>query len=131
MILEDSMSKKQKVLEAEVTEEGLKAEDNNAINNAVAGNKTETKKTKEKDKSKDKEKNKKKDKKDKKDKKSFGRKIKETTSELKKVTWPTFGEVCKKTGIVIAFVLIAGVFLYGVNYLLGGLVNLLINGTWV
>ncbi len=125
------MSKKQKVLEAEVTEEGLKAEDNNAINNAVAGNKTETKKTKEKDKSKDKEKNKKKDKKDKKDKKSFGRKIKETTSELKKVTWPTFGEVCKKTGIVIAFVLIAGVFLYGVNYLLGGLVNLLINGTWV
>lgn len=131
MILEDSMSKKQKVLEAEVTEEGLKAEDNNAINNAVAGNKTENKKTKEKDKSKDKEKNKKKDKKDKKDKKSFGRKIKETTSELKKVTWPTFGEVCKKTGIVIAFVLIAGVFLYGVNYLLGGLVNLLINGTWV
>lgn len=125
------MSKKQKVLEAEVIEEGLKAEDNNAINNAVAGNKTETKKTKEKDKSKDKEKNKKKDKKDKKDKKSFGRKIKETTSELKKVTWPTFGEVCKKTGIVIAFVLIAGVFLYGVNYLLGGLVNLLINGTWV
>lgn len=125
------MSKKQKVLEAEVTEEGLKAEDNNAINNAVAGNKTETKKTKEKDKSKDKEKNKKKDKKDKKDKKSFGRKIKETTSELKKVTWPTFGEVCKKTGIVIAFVLIAGVFLYGVNYLLGGLVNLLINGTWI
>lgn len=125
------MSKKQKVLEAEVTEEGLKAEDNNAINNAVAGNKTENKKTKEKDKSKDKEKNKKKDKKDKKDKKSFGRKIKETTSELKKVTWPTFGEVCKKTGIVIAFVLIAGVFLYGVNYLLGGLVNLLINGTWV
>lgn len=125
------MSKKQKVLEAEVTEEGLKAEDNNAINNAVAGNKTETKKTKEKDKSKDKEKNKKKDKKDKKDKKGFSRKIKETTSELKKVTWPTFGEVCKKTGIVIAFVLIAGVFLYGVNYLLGGLVNLLINGTWV
>lgn len=125
------MSKKQKVLEAEVTEEGLKAEDNNAINNAVAGNKTETKKTKEKDKSKDKEKNKKKDKKDKKDKKSFGRKIKETTSELKKVTWPTFGEVCKKTGIVIAFVLIAGVFLYGVNYLLGGLVNLLINGAWI
>ena len=125
------MSKKQKVLEAEVTEEGLKAEDNNAINNAVAGNKTENKKTKEKDKSKDKEKNKKKDKKDKKDKKGFSRKIKETTSELKKVTWPTFGEVCKKTGIVIAFVLIAGVFLYGVNYLLGGLVNLLINGTWI
>ena len=54
------------------------------------------------------------------------KRIKETTSELKKVTWPTFGEVVKKTGIVIAFVLIFGLFLYGVNTLLGWLVSLLV-----
>jgi preprotein translocase SecE subunit len=46
-------------------------------------------------------------------------------SELKKVTWPTFGEVAKKTGVVIAFVLIFGLFFYGVNALLGWLVTLL------
>ena len=54
------------------------------------------------------------------------KKTKETVSELKKVTWPTFGEVVKKTGIVIAFVVIFGVFLFGVNTLLGWLVGLLV-----
>ncbi len=75
----------------------------------------------EKDKSKDKKKSKKKDK----ERKSFGRKVKEIMSELKKVTWPTFPDVVKKTGIVIAFVLIFGVFLFGVNTLLGWLSGLL------
>lgn len=75
----------------------------------------------EKDKSKVKKKSKKKDK----EKKSFGRRIKEIMSELKKVTWPTFPDVVKKTGIVIAFVLIFGVFLFGVNTLLGWLSGLL------
>ncbi len=121
------MSKKQKALEAEIAEKNSDAQDN--ISEGVV---VEPKKTKEKnqEKSKDKDKNKKK-KKEKKERKSFGRKVKETASELKKVTWPSFGEVCKKTGIVIAFVLIFGLFLYGVNYLLGGLVNLLINGKWL
>lgn len=36
----------------------------------------------------------------------FGRKTKEVFSELKKVTWPTFGKVLKTTGIVLAVVLI-------------------------
>ena len=124
------MSKKQKALEAELAEKNSDAQDN--ISQGVVETDTKTK-TKEKDKSKDKDKkdkNKKK-KKEKKERKSFGRKVKETASELKKVTWPTFGEVCTKTGIVIAFVLIFGLALYGVNYLLGGLVNLLINGKWL
>ncbi|MBE7075579.1 MAG: preprotein translocase subunit SecE [Clostridiales bacterium] len=71
---------------------------------------------------------KKKDKSKKKDKKKGGlvKKTKETVSELKKVTWPTFGEVLKKTGIVIAFVLIFGLFIYGVNALLGYLTGLLV-----
>ncbi len=123
------MSKKQKALEAELAEKNSDAQDDISQGVIVTEEKT---KAKEKDKSKDKgkkEKNKKK-KKDKKEKRSFGRRVKETASELKKVTWPTFGEVCKKTGIVIAFVLIFGLFLYGVNYLLGGLVNLLNHGSW-
>jgi len=34
----------------------------------------------------------------------FGRKVKEIFSELKKVTWPSFGNVVKSTGIVITVV---------------------------
>ena len=56
----------------------------------------------------------------------FKRKIVAIFSELKKVTWPTFGEVVKKTGIVIAFVVLFGLFFYGVNALLGWLVTLLV-----
>lgn len=70
-------------------------------------------------------KDKKKDKKKKEKTGGIGKKTKETVSELKKVTWPGFGEVVKKTGIVIAFVILFGLFLFGVNYLLGWLVSLL------
>lgn len=62
--------------------------------------------------------------KDKKEKVGLGRKIKATTSELKKVTWPTFGEVVKQTGTVIAFVLFFTVILLGMNYLMQLLFNL-------
>ena len=54
-----------------------------------------------------------KNKKDKKFKKSKDKKpgkvataLKETKSELKKVTWPSFGKVVKQTGVVIAVVAI-------------------------
>lgn len=36
----------------------------------------------------------------------IGAKIKDIFSELKKVSWPSFGKVLKETGIVIAVVLI-------------------------
>lgn len=127
------MSKKQKAVEAELAEKNSDAQD--AITEGAVTSGVETQ-SKNKDKSKEKDKKDKKDgkdkkkKKDKKEKRGFGTRVKETASELKKVTWPTFGEVCKKTGIVIAFVLIFGLFLYGVNYLLGGLVNLLDHGSW-
>ena len=68
--------------------------------------------------------NKKKDKKKEK-KGGIGKNVRGTASELKKVTWPTFGEVVKKTGIVVSFVVIFGLFLYGINTLLGWLVSLL------
>ncbi|MFR6640251.1 MAG: preprotein translocase subunit SecE [Christensenellales bacterium] len=39
--------------------------------------------------------------------------MKETFSELKKVTWPSFGEVVKQTGIVLVVVLAFLVVLIG------------------
>ena len=38
--------------------------------------------------------------------KKFGAKMKDIFSELKKVSWPTFGKVVKETGIVLAVVLV-------------------------
>ncbi len=38
--------------------------------------------------------------------KRLGTKIKDVFSELKKVSWPTFGKVVKQTGVVIVVVLI-------------------------
>lgn len=60
-----------------------------------------------------------------KEKGKLKRKTKETLSELKKVTWPTFGEVCKRTGVVLVVVLIFAVVVFGIDYCLGLLVNLL------
>ena len=70
-------------------------------------------------------KNDKKAKKAKKEKKpGLFKKLKEAWSELKKVTWPTFSNVVKKTGVVILVVLIFTVVLFGIDYLLGLLYNL-------
>jgi len=38
--------------------------------------------------------------------KRFGMKAKDIFSELKKVNWPTFAKVLKKTGVVLAVVLV-------------------------
>ncbi|MDE7158973.1 MAG: preprotein translocase subunit SecE [Clostridiales bacterium] len=46
----------------------------------------------------------------------MGRKLKETFSELKRVTWPTFGKALKATGVVIVIVLIFTIVVTGVNY---------------
>ena len=46
----------------------------------------------------------------------MGRKLKETFSELKRVTWPGFGKALKATGIVIAIVLVFMIVVTGVNY---------------
>jgi len=70
-------------------------------------------------------KNEKKAKKVKKEKKpGLFKKLKEAWSELKKVTWPTFANVVKKTGVVILVVLMFTVVLFGIDYLLGLLYNL-------
>ena len=54
----------------------------------------------------------------------FGRKVKEVVSELKKVTWPSFGKVVKTTGVVLTVVLIFIVIFTGINAGLGELLQL-------
>ncbi len=51
-----------------------------------------------------------------------GKKIKETFSELKKVTWPTFPKILKSTGVVIVVILI---FIVAVTAVDAGLSELL------
>ena len=51
--------------------------------------------------------------------------LKDTGNELKKVSWPGFKKVVKQTGIVLAFVLVFGVVLFGFDRLCSWLVGLL------
>ena len=67
-----------------------------------------------------------KDKKPKKPGKFVGR-IKETFGELKKVTWPSFAQVLKQTGIVLAVTAIFLVVLMGFDAVLGQLYKLLVS----
>ena len=57
----------------------------------------------------------------------MGRKIKETFSELKRVTWPTFGKALKATGIVLVIVLVFVVVITGINSGLAALLDLMTN----
>ena len=54
--------------------------------------------------------------------KRLGTKIKDVFSELKKVSWPSFGKVVKQTGIVLVVVLI---FLVVITAFDSGLLKLL------
>ncbi len=56
-----------------------------------------------------------------------GRKLKETFSELKKVTWPTFPKVVKTTCVVLVVVVAFTVVVTGINYGLQELLNLVTN----
>ena len=55
------------------------------------------------------------------------KKVKEVLSELKKVSWPSFGKVVKQTGVVIAVVIIFTVILFGIERLLAFLFELLMS----
>lgn len=54
-----------------------------------------------------------------------GRKFKETFSELKKVTWPTFPKVVKSTCVVLVVVLAFLVVVTGINYGLNELLKVI------
>lgn len=55
----------------------------------------------------------------------MGRSLKETFSELKRVTWPTFGKALKATGVVLVIVLVFTVVVTAVNYGLSELLALI------
>ncbi|MBQ8451306.1 MAG: preprotein translocase subunit SecE [Clostridia bacterium] len=52
---------------------------------------------------------------------------KETVSELKKVSWPTFGKAAKQTGAVLVVVAIFTLVVLGIDTLLAWLLKLIIN----
>ena len=54
----------------------------------------------------------------------MGRKLKETFSELKRVTWPTFPKIVKSTCVVLVVVIIFTVVVTGINQLLQYLLTL-------
>ena len=110
------------VIEEAETEKAETVEEKKDAKDAKSDKTAEKSKAEEKKKQKDKNKKGKK----KENKKGLVKKTKETASELKKVTWPTFGDVVKKTGIVIAFVVIFGLLIFGVDTLLAFLSGLLI-----
>jgi preprotein translocase subunit SecE len=59
--------------------------------------------------------------------KRTGAKIKETFSELKRVTWPKFGTVVKTTGVVLVIVLAFLIVVSAVDLGLAELLKLLTN----
>ncbi|MCD8041165.1 MAG: preprotein translocase subunit SecE [Clostridia bacterium] len=54
----------------------------------------------------------------------MGRRLKETFSELKRVTWPTFPKVVKSTGVVLVVVLAFLIVVTGINFGLQALLDL-------
>ena len=73
---------------------------------------------------KDKKENKKANKKDT-NKKNVAQKSKELVSELKKVSWPSFGKVAKTTGVVLLVVTVCTLILFGADRLFFWLFGLL------
>ena len=73
----------------------------------------------------EKEKKQKKALKEKKEKKGLFKKLREAWGELKKTTWPTFGQVVKKTGVVLLVVVLFTIVLFGIDYGLGAIYRLL------
>lgn len=52
--------------------------------------------------------------------------FRETTGELRKVSWPTWPEARRLTGLVLLVMLVVGLFLAGVDFLAGELLNLIL-----
>lgn len=52
--------------------------------------------------------------------------FRETTGELRKVSWPTWPEARRLTGLVLLVMVVVGLFLAGVDFLAGELLNLIL-----
>ncbi len=52
--------------------------------------------------------------------------VRETTGELRKVSWPTWPEAKRLTGLVLMVMVFVGLFLALIDYLSDGLMNLVL-----
>ncbi len=52
--------------------------------------------------------------------------FRETTGELRKVSWPTWPEARRLTGLVLLVMLVVGLFLAGVDFLAGELLDVIL-----
>ncbi len=52
--------------------------------------------------------------------------FRETSGELRKVSWPTWPEARRLTGLVLMVMVIVGIFLAGMDYLASQLLNLVL-----
>lgn len=53
--------------------------------------------------------------------------VKETISELKKVSWPSFKQTCKQTGTVLVVVAVFMLVVLGIDSLLTWIISLIMN----
>ena len=53
--------------------------------------------------------------------------VKETVSELKNVSWPTFKQACKQTGTVLVVVAVFMLVVLGIDSLLTWIISLIMN----
>ncbi len=68
-----------------------------------------------------------KDKKSRRSENAIQRYFRETTGELKKVTWPTRPEALRLTGLVLLVMVVVGIFLASIDALAHGLLSLVLN----
>ena len=52
--------------------------------------------------------------------------FRETTGELRKVSWPTWPEARRLTGLVLVVMVVVGIFLAGMEFLASQLLNLVL-----
>ena len=62
--------------------------------------------------------------------KRMGKGIKGVISELKKVTWPKGKDVVKSTAIVLVVVVAFFLVLFAIDYVLSGILSLVVSGEW-
>lgn len=57
---------------------------------------------------------------------SFKTYLKETNSELKRVTWPTKSELLKSTGVVLTVCILSTMLVWAVDSILSGILKLIL-----
>ena len=63
---------------------------------------------------------------EKKEKKGLGDALRGYKSELKKIVWPSWKTILKNTSVVVTFIIVLGLFIYGVDFLFSFLFKLIV-----